>query len=96
MKLSIVSPVYRAELVLEELVERISKSIPLDFSTYEIILVADFNADNSWQKKRLLSSIWFLNKCVINRLGIVGLYIGKTFEGVKNRPTYIIEKTTDE
>jgi dolichol-phosphate mannosyltransferase len=25
-------------------------------------------------------------------LGMVGLYIGKTFEGVKNRPIYIIEK----
>jgi len=24
------------------------------------------------------------------------LYIGKIFEGVKNRPSYIIEKTTNE
>lgn len=44
----------------------------------------------------LLSSIWFLSGCILTTLGIVGLYIGKTFEGVKNRPSYIIEKTTDE
>lgn len=50
MKLSIVSPVYRAELVLEELVDRISKSIPLDFTSHEIILVDDYSPDNSWSK----------------------------------------------
>ena len=41
MKLSIVSPVYRAELVLDELVERIAKSVPSAFNSYEIILVDD-------------------------------------------------------
>lgn len=50
MKLSIVSPVYRAELVLDELVERISNNIPSAFSSFEIILVDDFSPDKSWQK----------------------------------------------
>lgn len=50
MKLSIVSPVYRAELVLDELVERISNSIPSAFNSYEIILVDDYSPDKSWQK----------------------------------------------
>ncbi len=50
MKLSIVSPVYRAELILDELVERIAKSIPPAFNSYEIILVDDFSPDKSWQK----------------------------------------------
>jgi dolichol-phosphate mannosyltransferase len=50
MKLSIVSPVYRAELVLDELVERIAKSIPSAFNSYEIILVDDLSPDKSWQK----------------------------------------------
>lgn len=44
----------------------------------------------------LLSSIWFLSGCLLTTLGIVGLYVGKIFEGVKNRPSYIIEKTTNE
>lgn len=44
----------------------------------------------------LIASIWLLSGCIIFTLGIVGLYVGKTFEGVKNRPSYIIEKTTHE
>lgn len=43
----------------------------------------------------IITSIWFLSGCIILTLGVVGLYVGKTFEGVKNRPTYIIEKSTD-
>ena len=39
----------------------------------------------------LIISIWFLSGLIILILGILGLYIGKTFEGVKNRPIYIIE-----
>ena len=44
----------------------------------------------------LIISIWFLSGCILTTLGVVGLYIGKIFEGVKNRPSYIIEKATDE
>lgn len=40
----------------------------------------------------LITSIWFLAGCILITLGIVGLYVGKTFEGVKNRPIYIIDK----
>ena len=35
-------------------------------------------------------SIWFVGGLMLFVLGIVGLYVGKTFENVKNRPTYII------
>ncbi|MDB5227536.1 MAG: glycosyl transferase [Bacteroidota bacterium] len=40
----------------------------------------------------IIISIWFLGGLIILILGIIGLYIGKTFEGVKNRPIYIVEK----
>jgi polyisoprenyl-phosphate glycosyltransferase len=40
----------------------------------------------------LVISIWFLSGLIIFILGIVGLYVGKTFEGIKNRPIYIINK----
>ena len=40
----------------------------------------------------LILSICFFSGCIIAVLGIVGLYIGKIFEGVKNRPIYIIDK----
>lgn len=40
----------------------------------------------------LIISLWFLSGIIITSLGVVGLYIGKIFEGVKNRPLYIIAK----
>lgn len=39
----------------------------------------------------LIISVWFLSGLIITLIGIVGLYIGKTFDKVKNRPTYIIK-----
>jgi polyisoprenyl-phosphate glycosyltransferase len=40
----------------------------------------------------LIVSLWFLSGMIIFILGVVGLYIGKTFERVKDRPIYIIDK----
>jgi len=40
----------------------------------------------------LIISIWMLSGFIVSTLGIVGLYLGKTFEAVKKRPIYIIEK----
>lgn len=40
----------------------------------------------------LIVSIWFLSGLIIFTLGIIGLYVGKTFEGIKKRPIYIIDK----
>jgi glycosyltransferase involved in cell wall biosynthesis len=40
----------------------------------------------------LIISIWFLSGLIIFILGVIGLYIGKTFEGIKNRPIYLIDE----
>lgn len=40
----------------------------------------------------LIISIWFLSGLIMLMLGVVGLYIGKTFESTKNRPIYVIDK----
>ena len=40
----------------------------------------------------LILSVWILGGLIIFLLGIVGLYIGKIFEAVKNRPLYLVEK----
>lgn len=40
----------------------------------------------------LMISIWFLSGIIISILGMLGLYIGKIFEQVKKRPTFIIDK----
>ncbi len=40
----------------------------------------------------LIVSIWFFSGIIILVMGILGLYVGKTFEGVKNRPIYVVDK----
>ncbi len=40
----------------------------------------------------LIISIWVLTGVVLITLGMVGLYVGKTFEGVKGRPIYVVEE----
>lgn len=49
IKISIVSPVYRAEKMVQTLVERIVKSVTTITEDYEIILVNDASPDGSWQ-----------------------------------------------
>jgi dolichol-phosphate mannosyltransferase len=40
----------------------------------------------------LILSIWILSGFIIASLGMIGLYVDKTFEGVKNRLIYIISE----
>ncbi len=40
----------------------------------------------------ILVSIWFIGGMFLSVLGLIGLYIGKIFEGVKRRPIYIKAK----
>ncbi|RSK40816.1 glycosyltransferase family 2 protein [Hymenobacter perfusus] len=42
----------------------------------------------------LIVSISLFSGIIISVLGIVGLYVGKTFEGVRNRPLYVVAETT--
>lgn len=53
-KLSVVSPVYHGENMLEELVARISKAVAPLTSDYEIILVNDCSPDASWEEIKTL------------------------------------------
>src|SRR3990172_5559993 len=48
--LSIVSPVYRAEEIVDELVARIALEVSRFETNYEIILVDDGSPDNSWRR----------------------------------------------
>lgn len=50
LHISIVSPVYRAENIVDKLVERIVAAVSQLTDSYEIILVEDCGPDNSWQK----------------------------------------------
>ena len=40
----------------------------------------------------LIVSVWILSGLLIQIMGVVGLYVGKTFEGVKNRPTFLVDR----
>jgi polyisoprenyl-phosphate glycosyltransferase len=44
----------------------------------------------------IIVSIWFLSGCILVTMGVVGLYVGKIFEGVKGRPSYIIDNILND
>lgn len=50
MKLSIVSPVYKAESIVDELIKRISDEVAIITDDFEIILVEDGGGDKSWER----------------------------------------------
>ncbi len=49
VKLSIVSPVYKAEKIVPELVRQIDQIVSSFTNSYEILLVEDASPDNSWK-----------------------------------------------
>lgn len=54
-----------------------------------VYFTGNFNTPG-WASLSLLMS--FFSGSIISVLGMIGLYVGKIFESVKNRPTYIIHK----
>ncbi len=42
----------------------------------------------------LIVSIYFIGGIIISILGIIGIYLGKTFDEAKKRPLYVVSKTT--
>ncbi|MDU1889950.1 MAG: glycosyltransferase family 2 protein [Dysgonomonas sp.] len=70
MKISIVSPVYRAERIIPTLVERIEKSVSKITSDYEIILVEDCGPDNSWA---------VIEQIAANNKKVIGIKLSRNF-----------------
>ena len=50
IEISIISPVYKAENLIDKLVERIIESVSKLTDNFEVILVEDNGPDNSWKK----------------------------------------------
>lgn len=44
----------------------------------------------------VMVSIYFIGGLLFANMGLLGLYIGKTFDETKNRPLYVIQETTFE
>lgn len=69
------------------------------FISFLAVLVAAYFMINYFQGKitepgfsSLILSIWFLSGVIISCIGIVGIYLGKTFNQTKNRPVFIIDE----
>ena len=60
-KISIISPVFQAEPIIELLVKKVCKETEKITNNYEIILVEDGSSDNSWTK---IKSISLTNKSI--------------------------------
>lgn len=44
----------------------------------------------------LIASIYFIGGIIIAYLGVLGVYLGKTFDETKKRPLYIVRETTED
>jgi dolichol-phosphate mannosyltransferase len=43
----------------------------------------------------IMASMWLISGILISIIGVVGLYVGKTFDEAKSRPHYVIDKQTN-
>jgi polyisoprenyl-phosphate glycosyltransferase len=43
----------------------------------------------------LIVSLYFLGGVIISLLGVIGIYLAKVFDGIKNRPLYVVAQQTD-
>jgi len=40
--------------------------------------------------------VYFIGGIIIAILGVIGIYLGKTFDETKKRPLYVIRRTTSD
>lgn len=62
-----------------------------------LLTLARYLLGHKWEPGyvSIIVSIWFFAGLLLSVLGMVGLYIGKTFEQVKNRPIYLVDSLTE-
>lgn len=69
-KISVVSPVYGAENIVEELVSQLISELKKITNDFEIILVEDHSPDNSWRA---------IEKCCAQNIQVKGLKLSRNF-----------------
>jgi dolichol-phosphate mannosyltransferase len=63
------------------------------YGLYVLILATVYGVPiQGWSS--LIVSLYFIGGIIIAILGIIGIYLGKTFDESKKRPLYIIRKVT--
>ena len=70
MKISVISPVYQAENIVDELVNRIENEVQKITDDYEILLIDDGSTDNSWKK---------ISENCLSNSNIRGIKLSKNF-----------------
>lgn len=58
-----------------------------------VVALCNGTAQPGWSQ--LMLSIWFVGGVIMVSLGLVGIYIGRTYSEVKKRPQYIISEVLD-
>lgn len=80
--ISALIPAYNEEECIYELYKRVSSVLSkLDNYDYEILMINDGSKDKTLEIMQELLS-----------LGVIGEYLGRIFDEVKNRPLYFVEK----
>lgn len=70
-------------------------TLAFSFAVYLFALAAKGQVEvMGWSS--IMVSIWFLAGLTLMTLGIVGLYVGKTFDETKQRPIYVIQETYEK
>jgi len=64
------------------------------FYAFISTLLSDNYAIQGWAST--IVSIWFLSGLIIMILGMIGVYLGKTFDEVKKRPLYIVKEIIND
>lgn len=70
MKLSVISPVYRAEGMIKALVSQITECLETEGIDFEIILVEDGSSDNSWLE---------IEQAAISNHKVLGIKLSRNF-----------------
>ncbi len=70
MKISVISPVFQAESIINELVKRLVKELEINANEYEILLIDDGSDDDSWTRIK--------ENCKINSK-VKGIKLSKNF-----------------
>lgn len=66
-------------------------AISMSFAAYFLIMRLMYEVPvEGWAS--LIVSVWFLGGVIIMMLGIVGVYVAKSFDEAKARPTYIVDE----
>jgi len=66
----------------------------ISFFAFVVGVYQFFNSPAGTNSDYVLLAIFLVGGLIIANLGIIGLYLGKTFDETKKRPLYIIDETT--